>query len=95
MILIIIILFILLCLSIYGNINAIRQLETLVDEYNSQSVQIENFESTNLKLIKLYADLKEIDNKKLFESDDEVGTLFSTIKELILEFEQHTNNAPY
>ena len=66
-----------------------------MDEYNSQSVQIENFESTNLKLIKLYADLKEIDNKKLFESDDEVGTLFSTIKELILEFEQHTNNAPY
>lgn len=39
------------------------------------------------KLTKLQSDIKQIDDKKIFESDDEVGGVFTELAETIQEFD--------
>jgi hypothetical protein len=39
------------------------------------------------KLNKLQSDIKQIDDKKIFESDDEVGAVFTELSETIQEFD--------
>jgi hypothetical protein len=37
--------------------------------------------------------LRRIDNKQMFEKDDEVGSLFKQIKDTIVRFKQFTEDA--
>lgn len=39
------------------------------------------------KLTKLQSDIKQIDDKQIFESDDEVGAVFKELVETIQEFD--------
>jgi hypothetical protein len=39
------------------------------------------------KLTKLQSDIKQIDDKQIFESDDEVGVVFKELVEAIQEFD--------
>ena len=39
------------------------------------------------KLTKLQSDIKQIDDKQIFESDDEVGVVFKALVETIQEFD--------
>ena len=39
------------------------------------------------KLTKLQSDIKQIDDKQIFESDDEVGTVFTELVETIHEYD--------
>lgn len=40
---------------------------------------------------KLYSDMQELDSKQMFEKDDEVGTLYESVNELINDFRQKVN----
>ena len=37
---------------------------------------------------KLYSDMQELDNRQMFEKDDEVGSLYESVNELINDFRQ-------
>tara|TARA_R100001126_G_C4814300_1_gene143468 strand:- start:276 stop:563 length:288 start_codon:yes stop_codon:yes gene_type:complete len=84
MIIAIAILSILLIICIFAIVNLLRKLETtsdILDENNTLTVDI----LSNLK--KLYKQIKIIDSKGIFESDDEIGFVFKAIKENILLLE--------
>ena len=62
------------------------------------SKQIEYIDSVELKLLNTFEsikkaldDIKEIDEKGGFESDDEVGQIFSNIKEVIIKLDNEIN----
>jgi hypothetical protein len=68
--------------SLYVNYNLFRKLEVLEDE-------IEN----NLTIFKgIYTTMKEIDSTGAFESDDEVGSVFADLKEMVEKNEQLLNS---
>jgi hypothetical protein len=68
--------------SLYVNYNLFRKLEVLEDE-------IEN----NLTIFKgIYTTMKEIDSTGAFESDDEVGSVFTDLKEMVEKNEQLLNS---
>jgi len=72
-------------LLIYGIINLYKKLnncEELVD-YNEKWSQY-----FILEIEKLYNSLKLIDDKNLFEKDDEVGFIFSEILKITEEFKE-------
>ena len=63
------------------------------------SKQIEYIDSVELKLLntfesikKALEDIEEIDEKGGFESDDEVGQIFSNIKEVITKLDNEINS---
>jgi hypothetical protein len=57
----------------------------------SQTIKIEKYEAWVLSVIdecqKTYLRLKEIDDKQMFEKDDDVGWIFSKILKIIEELE--------
>tara|TARA_B100000424_G_scaffold264132_1_gene252190 strand:- start:633 stop:911 length:279 start_codon:yes stop_codon:yes gene_type:complete len=62
------------------------------------SKQIEYIDSIELKLLNTFEsikkaldDIKEIDEKGGFESDDEVGQIFSNIKDVITKLDNEIN----
>jgi hypothetical protein len=64
------------------NYNLFRKLEVLEDE-------IEN----NLTIFKgIYNTMKEIDSTGAFQSDDEVGSVFADLKEIVEKNEQLLNS---
>ena len=68
--------------SLYVNYNLFRKLEVLEDE-------IEN----NLTIFKgIYNTMKEIDSTGAFESDDEVGSVFADLKNIVERNEQLLNS---
>jgi uncharacterized membrane protein len=68
--------------SLYVNYNLFRKLEVLEDE-------IEN----NLTIFKgIYNTMKEIDSTGAFQSDDEVGSVFTDLKEIVEKNEQLLNS---
>lgn len=77
-IIITIILSVLVVLFIYTTINTLRKLETYEEYIDSE---LKNNEA-------LLETLRKIDNKQMFEKDDEVGSLFSLIKQTIIRFKQ-------
>ena len=86
---VIIALAILLILSVWGNFNQLRKqekLEEYIDELTASND--EYFEFFNR--LKTYAGnslsrMRQIDRRGAFESDDEVGTIFVELKEMINE----------
>tara|TARA_R100001443_G_C3241721_1_gene150949 strand:+ start:216 stop:488 length:273 start_codon:yes stop_codon:yes gene_type:complete len=84
------ILSILLAISIYVNINLFRKIEVLEDANDEISAWIENYE-TSLKNI--LSQMREVDSKNLFESDDDVGGVFDSIKKTVESLEELSENA--
>ena len=75
----------LLLVSLYVNWNLFRKNEKLEDANE------ESFDwvlSTRNSLIQILSNIKKIDNKKMFEEDDEVGTTFKMIKDEISKMEK-------
>jgi hypothetical protein len=71
-------------------INIIKQNEKLVDtiiEYDNREI------TTQLNLESMLSKMKEIDIRGSFESDDEVGAVFSELKETIETYKTKSNNA--
>ena len=62
----------------YFVVNLLRKVETYEDYIDSE---IKNNET-------LLETLRKIDNKQMFEKDDEVGSLFTQIKDTIEQFKQ-------
>lgn len=62
----------------YTTYNMLRKVETYEDYIDSEINKNE----------KLLETLRRLDSKKMFEKDDEVGTLFALIKETIIRFKQ-------
>jgi hypothetical protein len=72
----------LLICSIYVNYNLFRKLEVLEEEIES-----------NLNIFKgIYTTMKEIDSTGAFESDDEVGSVFADLKNIVERNEQLLNS---
>ena len=68
--------------SLYVNYNLFRKLEVLEDEIES-----------NLNIFRgIYKTMKEIDSTGAFESDDEVGSVFTDLKNIVERNEQLLNS---
>tara|TARA_B100001094_G_C18184154_1_gene802722 strand:+ start:341 stop:631 length:291 start_codon:yes stop_codon:yes gene_type:complete len=78
---------VLICFFTIGNL--LRKIEKVDDELTSVSVDVEEF-INNLKAVQ--NKISEIDSKGMFESDDEVGTVFTGIRDIILSFDTKYNN---
>jgi len=71
-------------------INIVKQNEQLVDtivEYDNKEI------ATQSNLESMLSKMKEIDIRGSFESDDEVGAVFSELKETIENYKTKSNNA--
>jgi K+-transporting ATPase A subunit len=67
-------------LLIIRGINFVKQNEQLIDtirEYDDRQI------NTQIKIESMLSKMKEIDIRGSFESDDEVGSVFSELKETI------------
>ena len=80
---------ILLLVSIYVNWNLFRKNEELEDA-NEESFEWVN--SVRSSLLQILKNITKIDDKKMFETDDEVGTTFSMIKDEIKKLENAFDN---
>ena len=67
----------------YFVVNLLRKVETYEDYIDSE---IKNNET-------LLETLRRIDNKQMFEKDDEVGSLFDKIKQTIIRFKRFRDAA--
>jgi archaellum component FlaF (FlaF/FlaG flagellin family) len=76
-------------ISLYVNWNLFRKNENLED---ANEEAIDWVISTKNNLISILNKIREIDNKKMFESDDEVGTTFKMIKDQINNLEESFEN---
>ena len=83
MILTIIILSILLCVSIFVIFNLLRKLERYEDTFDETDGFIQDEIKRNEALLEA---LRQIDNRQMFEKDDDVGSVFNQIKETIQRF---------
>lgn len=74
----------LLILAILGLFYIIINLLNKVEKYEERILaKTEEFEDLLNKFNDILAKMRDIDNKKMFESDDEVGTVFQMLKSLI------------
>ncbi len=71
---------VLLLILVYIIFNLLHKVERLDDELSNVSLTLVDVLTS---IEKTYTDMKIIDNKKMFESDDEVGTVFKTLKQEI------------
>ena len=81
--LIIIILFLFLVAAGYTIYNLILKLEKYEDFIEEQELNNETLLET----------LQKIDSMQMFEKDDEVGSLFTQLKDIINQFKQFEENA--
>ena len=84
------IVFTLLVISIYVNINLFRKVESLEEANEESNVWVENY---GLSLKNILTKIRALDSKNIFESDDEVGTTFDAIRKTIESLEELNNNA--
>jgi hypothetical protein len=77
------ILILIIIASTYVIVNLLRKLEKLEDFIDTELQRNEA----------LLEALRQIDNRQMFEKDDEVGSVFLKIKETIERFKQFNNNA--
>ena len=96
MTIILIIISISLIVSIYANINAYKKIEILENETERigiiESNSVTLVENLLIAYIKVLSKLKRIDRLGSFESDDEVGFVFKTIKNTIEELKSELDN---
>jgi hypothetical protein len=67
----------------YSNLNLLRKLERYEDVIEENDKFIEDELTRNEALLEA---LRQIDNRQMFEKDDEVGSIFYQIKETIERF---------
>ena len=77
-ILVIILTILIISLLVYGLNNALNKIEKYEDF-------IEADQKRNEALLET---LRSIDQKQMFEKDDEVGSLFTQIRDIIIQFKQ-------
>ncbi len=80
-----IIISLLLGLSIYVIVNLFKKLEKYEDTFEETDSFIQSELQRNEALLEA---LRQIDNRQMFEKDDEVGSIFYQIKETIEKFKQ-------
>ena len=85
---IIIILTIFLAIAGYSIWNLLNKLEKYEDTYEETQKFIQTEIERNESLLEA---LRLIDNRQMFEKDDEVGSIFYQIKETIEKFKQQKN----
>ena len=92
MVVTIIILGILCCTLGYSTYNLLRKNERVEDTFESMDNElmdyIEFVTKLELDLKRAFDSMKKADSKGGFESDDEVGQTFKTIKNIIAELEE-------
>ena len=67
---------------IYRGVSLIRELETMENQYNSI---VNEYEFTTTEMLEK---MKELDLNGSFESDDEVGQVFTQLKDLIESYKE-------
>ena len=77
------IIFILLGVCIYVIFNLLKKLEKYEDQFEDYQRFIETETKRNEALLEA---LRQIDNRQMFEKDDDVGSIFYQIKETIERF---------
>ena len=77
------IIFILLGVCIYVIFNLLKKLEKYEDQFEEYQKFIETETKRNEALLEA---LRQIDNRQMFEKDDDVGSIFYQIKETIERF---------
>ena len=77
------IIFILLGVCIYVIFNLLKKLEKYEDQFEDYQQFIETETKRNEALLEA---LRQIDNRQMFEKDDDVGSIFYQIKETIERF---------
>ena len=70
----------LLVVCIFVIVNLLRKIEKIDDELNDVSMNMEEF---IVQIMSAKNKINEIDSKGIFEKDDEVGTVFTGIKDVI------------
>ena len=80
MIITIIILSILLCVSLFANWNLLRKNEAQEDDIEFMNNWMNNISTRTNDVLRM---AREIDRRGIFEKDDEVGTVFTGIKDVI------------
>jgi hypothetical protein len=89
MIITIIILSIFLCISVYANINSLRNIEKLENELD---LYIEEFKRLRITVTEMRTELKAIDHRGSFEADDEVGIFFKNLKTILTRLDYFFKN---
>jgi hypothetical protein len=82
---IIIFLFVVLVVAGWAVINLLRKLEKYEDEFEDYQKFIETETQKNEALLEA---LRQIDQRQMFEKDDDVGSIFYQIKETIERFKK-------
>jgi len=77
------IIFILFGVCIYVIFNLLKKLEKYEDQFEEYQKFIETETKRNEALLEA---LRQIDNRQMFEKDDDVGSIFYQIKETIERF---------
>jgi len=79
----IIILSVLLGISVFVIFNLLRKLERYEDTFDETDIFIQDELKRNEALLEA---LRQIDQRQMFEKDDDVGSVFNQIKETIQRF---------
>lgn len=82
---ILVIALVLIGISLYININLLIKLETAKDRCDLLDEELGN---TYSRITTTLANMKDIDSKGGFESDDEVGSVFDALKEELYKLEE-------
>ncbi len=85
MILTIVILSILLCASVFANWNLLRKNEAQEDDIEFMNEWMNNISTQTNEVLRR---AKEIDRKGIFEKDDEVGSIYTELKNVIQTLEE-------
>jgi hypothetical protein len=80
-----IILVLIVCISLYININLLQKLEKAKDRCDLLDEEVN---VTYKRITNTIETMKVIDSKGGFESDDEVGAVFSALKEEVYKLEE-------
>ena len=81
----IIILSILLCASLFANWNLLRKNEVQEDDIEFMNDWMNNISTQTNEVLRR---AKEIDRKGIFEKDDEVGSIYTELKNVIQTLEE-------
>ncbi len=81
----IIILSILLCASLFANWNLLRKNEVQEDDIEFMNDWMNNISTQTNEVLRR---AKEIDRKGIFEKDDEVGSIYTELKNIIQTLEE-------
>lgn len=81
----IVILFLLCLALVYGCLNLMKKVETY-EEWIKKSDDVIN--SLKRDVDNVYTELKSVDERNLFEKDDDVGFVFSEIVRIIKSFDE-------